>query len=160
MRRDFAVAAHFHSRQAFQQVLHYGVGLGLVGVGVVFHRVLHHLHLGAYSRHFGVAQHDGVFLDGDFAKVDGGVVNAERHRLCLVAHIRYLCHIFTASHSREAEMTVYVAHHALHQAAVACRQQLHRGAYQRGLVGVVNEQTLDVGSRSEDCGKKRDYDSK
>ena len=151
MRRDFAVAAHFHSRQTFQQVLHHGVWLCFVGVGIVFHRVFHYLHFSAYRRHFGIAQHDGVFLDGDFAEVDGSVANADRHGSCLVAYIRYFCHIFTASHSREAEMTVDIAHDAFHQAAVACRQQLHRGAYQRSLVVVVDEQTLDVGSRCEDC---------
>ena len=58
---DFAVGAHFHARKTLEQVFDHGVGLGLVGVGIIFHRVLFHRDFGLYAHYGSLFKHDSAF---------------------------------------------------------------------------------------------------
>ncbi len=40
---NLSVAVDFHTRETFEQVLDHSIGLGVVGVCIIFHCVLHHL---------------------------------------------------------------------------------------------------------------------
>ena len=53
-----SVGTHLHAGKTFEKILDHGVGLSLIGVGIVFHRILHHLYLGLDTGHSHFAKRD------------------------------------------------------------------------------------------------------
>ena len=83
----FAVGIHFDARQTLEEVLHHGVGLCLVGVGVVFDGVLHHLYRSFHAYHGGFLKHHRAFAQAE--GVGSEICGRDAHVACcpVISHV-------------------------------------------------------------------------
>ncbi len=111
---DFSFGVDFYAGEAFKQVLDHGVGLCLVGVGVEFDGVFHHLY-GCLDAHYGgFFEGDGVFLHlyGACGKVFA--VDAHGTVYGVVAYVGGFEDVSSVFDVGECEAAVVVGEHAFY----------------------------------------------
>ena len=131
---NLAVAAHLHARHTLQQVFHHSVGLGFVGVGVVFYGVFLHRDRRFHAVDHGFLQENALHFHRNGTKVHVATGLFHGHAACgvVVAQIGAFQHIASGRHIFKVEEPIAVGDSAHHIGAVFVGlEQLHRGRYQR-----------------------------
>ena len=118
--RDFAVAAHFNARQALEQVLDHGIGLGLVGIGVELDGVFLDRDRAFESHDHGLLKHNRVGIHLDHAHVHVAAVLTDGHVLddIVVAQIGEAQQVLAGLDALDVEHAVHVGRGSLDHGAV------------------------------------------
>ena len=144
--RDFAVAAHLDARQALEQVLDHGIGLGLIGVGIEFNGVLLDRDGALESHNHGLLEHDGVRVHLNHTDVHVAAILADGHVLddIVVAQIGEAQQVLAGLDTLDVEDTVHVCRGALDHGAILISHEQFDGSFnQLGRVLRVHQNAID-----------------
>ena len=121
--RYLAVGVNLHTRQSLQQILHHGIGLRLIRIGIKLHRVLHHLDGGLDCRHCSLGKHVRRLRQFDIAGIH--ILVAHSHVLVAldIAYITRLKYILATLHFLKRKTSVKIGRRALNVGAVGTREQ-------------------------------------
>ena len=134
-----ALAVDLDARQFFQQVFHYRVGLGFVGVGIEFDSIFLDYYLGGFPHDDGLLQQDVVAFEQNRAQVAASLSGSEPHGFVggLVAQKREGGDVVACLGDIQGERAVVLTRYSGNESAVAGREQPYAHLGQRQLVAFV-----------------------
>ena len=145
---DLAIGAHLDARQALEQVLDHGIGLGLIGVGIELDGILLDRDGALDAHNDGLLEHDGVRIHLDHADVDIPAILADGDVLdhVVVAQIGEAQQVLAGLDALDIENTVEVGGSPLDKRAVLTGlEQSHRRLDELGRVLGVHKHAVDDG---------------
>ena len=78
---DFAVAAHLYTWHALQKILHHGIGLSLVGVGIIFYGILFDSNRSFYTHDHRFLEHDSINRHKNHTQINVTPIGSNAHTL-------------------------------------------------------------------------------